>query len=90
MNLIPYLWLCVLYMSMQVESLRQGLLKVIPQAVLDLLTWQELERKICGDPMITVEDLKKTSKYSVGLIIIVNRHLCGACLSNLYSKEHNR
>nr|XP_054765264.1 E3 ubiquitin-protein ligase HECTD3-like [Lytechinus pictus] len=47
----------------QVESLRQGLLKVIPQAVLDLLTWQELERKICGDPMITVEDLKKTTFY---------------------------
>ncbi len=48
----------------QVESIRKGLLKVIPQAVLDLLTWQELEKKICGDPEISVDALKKTSKIN--------------------------
>ena len=55
---------CDLYLC-QVEALRQGLLKVVPQAVLDLLTWQELERRVCGDPTITVEDLKKTSKFTL-------------------------
>ena len=43
--------------------MRRGLLKVLSQAVLDLLTWQELERRVCGDPDLTVESLKKCSKY---------------------------
>ncbi|XP_077981106.1 E3 ubiquitin-protein ligase HECTD3-like isoform X2 [Glandiceps talaboti] len=47
----------------QIDAIRRGLLKVIPQAVLDLLTWQELEKRICGDPEITVEALKKTTYY---------------------------
>lgn len=42
--------------------MQAGLLKVVPQAVLDLLTWQEVEKKVCGDPEITVEALKKLSK----------------------------
>ncbi|XP_070563097.1 E3 ubiquitin-protein ligase HECTD3-like isoform X2 [Ptychodera flava] len=49
--------------KLQTDSIRRGLLKVIPQAVLDLLTWQELEKRICGDPEITVEALKKTTYY---------------------------
>lgn len=47
----------------QIEAIRRGLLKVLSQAVLDLLTWQELERRVCGDPDLTVEALKKCSKY---------------------------
>ncbi|XP_013403036.1 E3 ubiquitin-protein ligase HECTD3 isoform X2 [Lingula anatina] len=47
----------------QVAALREGLLSVVPQAVLDLLTWQELEKRICGDPEITVEALRKTTHY---------------------------
>ncbi|XP_038067988.1 E3 ubiquitin-protein ligase HECTD3-like [Patiria miniata] len=47
----------------QVESMRQGLLRVVPQAVLDLLTWQELEKKICGDPEISVAALRKTTFF---------------------------
>lgn len=42
--------------------MQAGLLKVVPQAVLDLLTWQEVEKKVCGDPEITVEALKRLSK----------------------------
>lgn len=47
---------------MQIQSMRVGLLKVVPQAVLDLLPWQELEKKVCGDPEITVEALKRLSE----------------------------
>lgn len=47
----------------QVDAIKQGLLKVLPKAVLDLLTWQELEKKVCGDPDITVEALKKQTHY---------------------------
>ncbi|KAG7238099.1 hypothetical protein INR49_031291 [Caranx melampygus] len=43
--------------------MQAGLLKVVPQAVLDLLTWQEVEKKVCGDPEITVEALKRLTRY---------------------------
>uniref|UniRef100_A0A8C3LUU2 E3 ubiquitin-protein ligase HECTD3 n=1 Tax=Chrysolophus pictus TaxID=9089 RepID=A0A8C3LUU2_CHRPC len=43
----------------QVAAIRAGLLRVVPQAVLDLLTWQQLERKVCGNPEVTVDELKK-------------------------------
>ncbi|KAJ1169518.1 hypothetical protein NDU88_001411 [Pleurodeles waltl] len=47
----------------QIAAMQAGLLKVVPQAVLDLLTWQELEKKVCGDPEITVEALKKLTRF---------------------------
>ncbi|XP_051556154.1 E3 ubiquitin-protein ligase HECTD3-like isoform X3 [Myxocyprinus asiaticus] len=47
----------------QIAALQAGLVKVVPQAVLDLLTWQEVEKKVCGDPEITVEALKRLTRY---------------------------
>nr|XP_046264244.1 E3 ubiquitin-protein ligase HECTD3-like isoform X2 [Scatophagus argus] len=47
----------------QIAAMQAGLLTVIPQAVLDLLTWQEVEKKMCGDPEITVEALKRLTHY---------------------------
>lgn len=47
----------------QVCAMQAGLVKVVPQAVLDLLTWQEVEKKVCGDPEITVEALKRLTRY---------------------------
>lgn len=44
--------------------MQAGLLKVVPQVVLDLLTWQEVEKKVCGDPEISVDALKRLSKCS--------------------------
>ena len=46
----------------QIAAMQAGMLKVVPQAVLDLLTWQEAEKKVCGDPEITVEALKRLSE----------------------------
>ncbi|NWY61054.1 HECD3 ligase, partial [Chionis minor] len=43
----------------QITAMRAGLLRVVPQPVLDLLTWQRLEKKICGDPEISVAELRK-------------------------------
>uniref|UniRef100_A0A0B6ZW28 HECT domain-containing protein n=1 Tax=Arion vulgaris TaxID=1028688 RepID=A0A0B6ZW28_9EUPU len=48
----------------QLKAIRTGLLKVIPEAVLGLLTWQELETRICGEPEITVEALMKNTYYN--------------------------
>ncbi|XP_043941699.1 E3 ubiquitin-protein ligase HECTD3 [Protopterus annectens] len=47
----------------QIAAMQAGLVKVVPQAILDLLTWQELEKKVCGDPEITVEALKRLTRY---------------------------
>ncbi|KAF1450899.1 E3 ubiquitin-protein ligase HECTD3, partial [Pygoscelis papua] len=43
----------------QIAAMRAGLLRVVPQSVLDLLTWQQLEKKVCGDAEITVAELRK-------------------------------
>lgn len=45
--------------------MQAGLLKVVPQAVLDLLTWQEVEKKVCGDPEISVDALKRLSECPI-------------------------
>lgn len=47
---------------LQIAAMRAGLLRVVPQPVLDLLTWQQLEKVVCGDPEITVAELRKFSK----------------------------
>lgn len=49
---------------LQISAIRTGLLKTVPQAVLDLLTWQELEQRISGDPDISIEALRRSSKPS--------------------------
>ena len=43
-------------------AIREGLLSVVPEAILNLLTWQEIEKKICGDPEISVEGLRKSGQ----------------------------
>lgn len=48
----------------QIEAIRQGLTKVVPADVLSLLTWQELELKVCGSTEITIEALKKSVRYN--------------------------
>ncbi|XP_064625661.1 E3 ubiquitin-protein ligase HECTD3-like isoform X2 [Lineus longissimus] len=47
----------------QTKAMRQGLLEVVPEAVLQLLTWQELEKRVCGDSDITVEALMRSTHY---------------------------
>lgn len=42
----------------QILAIHRGLLQVVPQSVLELLTWQELEKRICGEPEISMESLR--------------------------------
>ncbi|XP_043941704.1 E3 ubiquitin-protein ligase HECTD3-like [Protopterus annectens] len=50
--------------KIQIAAIQTGLLRVVPRIVFTLLTWQELEKKICGDPEITVEALKQSTEYA--------------------------
>lgn len=47
----------------QINAIREGLVKVIPSEVLGLLTWQELEIRVCGNPEISVEAMKRSARY---------------------------
>lgn len=48
--------------SLQVQAIREGLMSVIPESVLSLLTWSNLERGVCGDREISVAQLKSACK----------------------------
>lgn len=47
----------------QIDAIRRGLLSVVPQSALDLLNWEEVERRVCGAAEITMESLKSSSNY---------------------------
>lgn len=44
----------------QVRAIREGFLSVVPEAALNLITWREIEIRICGNPEITIEELRKS------------------------------
>lgn len=51
----------------QIAAIKEGLTQVVPQQLLALLTWQELEVKVCGSPDIPIEELKQSTKYDSDL-----------------------
>ena len=51
----------------QVMAIKEGLTQVVPSQVLLLLTWQELEEKVCGSPEIPIEMLKSSARYECDL-----------------------
>lgn len=48
--------------ALQIQAIREGLMSVIPESVLSLLTWSNLERGVCGDREISVAQLKSACK----------------------------
>ena len=49
-------------MARQIEAIRKGLTQVVPQAAFELFTWQEVEKRICGDAEITMTALRQNSE----------------------------
>uniref|UniRef100_A0A7S1IFJ8 HECT domain-containing protein n=1 Tax=Eutreptiella gymnastica TaxID=73025 RepID=A0A7S1IFJ8_9EUGL len=47
----------------QILAMRQGLLDVLPPYFLALLTWRDLELRVCGIPEIDIAELKQTAIY---------------------------
>jgi hypothetical protein len=52
---------------MQIAALKTGLESVVSRHVLSLMTWTEIEHRICGSPEITIEDLKMSSMLILAL-----------------------
>ena len=51
----------------QIEMLKNGICKLIPQSLLRLLTAKELERLVCGVKTVDIELLKSHTKLSLDL-----------------------
>lgn len=49
----------------QIEAIRRGLSLIIPEGLLNLLTWRELETMVCGKPILDVELLRQNTIYRV-------------------------
>ena len=47
----------------QVDAVRRGLQAVVSKHVFYMLAWSEFELKICGEPKISLEDLKMSIEY---------------------------
>ncbi|MDP2438848.1 MAG: hypothetical protein Q8P67_24145, partial [archaeon] len=47
----------------QLDSIRLGLSELVPVQVLEVFSWQELERRICGDPLIDIDILFQHTTY---------------------------
>lgn len=49
--------------------MRRGLSLIIPEGLLNLLTWRELETMVCGKPILDVELLRQNTVYRVKAFI---------------------
>ncbi|XP_048844617.1 E3 ubiquitin-protein ligase HECTD3 [Brienomyrus brachyistius] len=74
----------------QIAAIQAGLVKVVPQAVLDLLTWKELEKKVCGDPEISVEALKRLTRYEDMKQTDVRVQYLWQALTNFTNEDRSR
>lgn len=48
----------------QIDAIRQGLFSVVPKRSLALLTWNEVELRVCGEPHFNIAGLKKRTVYA--------------------------
>eukprot|EP01022_Parablepharisma_sp_SALTPOND_P013306 TRINITY_DN1770_c0_g1_i1.p1 TRINITY_DN1770_c0_g1~~TRINITY_DN1770_c0_g1_i1.p1 ORF type:complete len:4067 (-),score=523.08 TRINITY_DN1770_c0_g1_i1:62-12262(-) len=53
--------------SAQCKAIRKGISLVIPEAMLNFLTHQEIASLICGKPLVDLEMLKRHTRYGKGL-----------------------
>lgn len=45
------------------DAFKKGLAEVVPQALLQLFSWRELEMALCGRPDVDLELLKRNTEY---------------------------
>ena len=50
--------------ALQIAAIRGGLHSLIPCQAIELLSWQELELRVCGRPVVDLDTLKKHTVYS--------------------------
>ena len=58
----------------QCDAMMQGLSQVVPQRLLSLFTWKQLELLTCGSADVSAEALRARTKYGVG-VASTQRHI---------------
>eukprot|EP00003_Mantamonas_plastica_P009533 TRINITY_DN1890_c0_g2_i2.p3 TRINITY_DN1890_c0_g2~~TRINITY_DN1890_c0_g2_i2.p3 ORF type:complete len:194 (-),score=53.95 TRINITY_DN1890_c0_g2_i2:660-1241(-) len=51
--------------KVQAEAILRGMRQIVPENLLSLFTWQEVELMICGSPEINLDLLKQKTEYGV-------------------------
>lgn len=66
----------------QIQAMRKGLSTVVPESLLQLMTWQDLEWRVCGRPYVDVGLLRRHTEYSgmlnfffLGVVFLPSRFL---------------
>lgn len=49
--------------KVQCEAIKRGISRIIPEALLNMVTYNELETWVCGKAIIDVDLLKRHTKY---------------------------
>ena len=49
--------------SLQCEAIKRGIAKIIPEALLNMVTYNELETWVCGKAVVDIDLLKRHTKY---------------------------
>ena len=82
--LVKEVWLS--QFSSQLNAVAQGFYSVFPQIGARLLTWRELERRVCGLPDVDVSQLKRIARYegsysrvSHRLMPVLHHSACTEC-----------
>ena len=67
--------------SYECEAIKRGLAKIIPEALLSMVTYNELETWVCGKSIVDIDLLKRHTKYGgdskkqVGLLTEESRRI---------------
>ena len=68
-------------LSQVADAVRRGLLSQLPPILLTLVTWQELESMVCGNPNIDMNLLRSATEYRSAIV--------GAKHSTNHSTNHS-
>ena len=52
----------------QIKFIKKGLYAVIPENILVIINWKELEISVCGKPSLNIDHLKANTIYGVNMI----------------------
>eukprot|EP00727_Mastigamoeba_balamuthi_P008182 m51a1_g3985 putative hect domain and rcc1-like domain-containing protein (3401) ;mRNA; f:470235-483438 len=53
--------------SRQAAAMRHGLVEIVPEGLLRVLTWRDVERSVCGRAFVDVQMLRRHTVYGAGL-----------------------
>jgi len=54
------------------KLIKQGIFEIIPVHIVDLMTWDMLELRATGGKGVSIEKLKKITKYEVSHLLLTS------------------